>query len=105
MLQLEDAPTAILAANDASALGAHEAVRRLGLTPGVDVSIAGVDGSELSEQADPPITTVIQPLMDMGKQAAQLLLGELEEGLSSKDSHIFQGQLVERASTGPIPQS
>jgi DNA-binding LacI/PurR family transcriptional regulator len=105
MLQLEDAPTAILAANDASALGAHEAVRRLGLTPGLEVSVAGVDGSELSEQADPPITTVIQPLMDMGKKAAQLLLNELEGNPSFKDSHIFQGRLITRASTAPLPQN
>jgi len=105
ILALPDGPTAILAANDASALGACEAVRALGKTPGREISVAGIDGWDLAAQADPPITTISQPLEEMGERAATILL----EGIpGERKSHtpgnaVLQGSLLARASTGEVP--
>lgn len=95
-------PTAILAANDASALGACEAVRGLGLTPGRELSVAGVDGWEPAAQADPPITTILQPLEEMGERTASILLGEIENRSKKFGNAVLQGSLLVGGSTGPV---
>ena len=102
ILASSDRPTAILAGNDASALGACEAVRGLGLTPGREVSVAGVDGWEPAAQADPPITTVIQPLEEMGRRAASMLLGTIKHRSQKLGNAVFQGSLLVRGSTGSV---
>lgn len=105
ILALPDGPTAILAANDASALGACEAVRAFGMTPGREVSVAGIDGWDIAAQADPPITTISQPLEEMGERAATMLLeGILERRTAgSPGNAVLQGSLLARASTGRVP--
>ncbi len=106
ILSLTDPPTAIIAANDSSALGACEAVRAYGMMPGKEVSIAGIDGHEIAAEAEPAITTITQPLKEMGEHAAMVLLKHIEKlPLSSEESNtIFRGKLIARPSTGPAPK-
>jgi LacI family transcriptional regulator len=77
-LALDHPPTAIFAANDASAFGVMEAVRNCGLSVPDDISIIGFDDILESRQVHPPLTTVRQPLEDMGRLAVQILLARLE---------------------------
>jgi len=106
ILNSENCPTAIIAANDASAAGACEAICKLGMTPGKEISVAGIDGSEYSAQAEPPITTISQPLQEMGAVAADILLKQIDGDFSSDTAVILQGKLICRASTSqPTTQS
>ncbi len=106
ILSLSNPPTAIIAANDYSALGACEAVRAYGMLPGKEISIAGIDGHEIAAEAEPAITTVTQPLEQMGEHAAMVLLKQIEKQDMSPDeaTTIFKGKLIARPSTGPAPK-
>lgn len=74
----EEAPTAVFACNDVMAIGAMVAAREAGLSVPGDVSIAGFDGIALSELVDPPLTTVQQPIYELGKTLAEVLLDVIE---------------------------
>lgn len=106
MLSLPNPPTAIIAANDYSALGACEAIRAYGMTPGKEVSVVGIDGHDIAAEAEPAITTVTQPLEDMGEKAAMILLKQIEgTPISREEAHtVFEGTLIARPSTGPAPR-
>lgn len=71
-------PAAIIAANDQMALGALEAVRAAGLRVPDDVLITGFDGIDAAALSSPPLTTVGQPMIDLGRAAVQLLARRLE---------------------------
>lgn len=77
-LQLPHPPTAIFAANDVSALGAVEAIRNQGLNIPDDVSVIGFDDVPEAAQVHPGLTTVRQPLEEMGRLAVQMLLKRLD---------------------------
>lgn len=74
LLSLKARPTAIFASNDVMAFGAMEAARDLGLRIPDDVSIVGFDDVPQAESVHPPLTTVRQPLREMGRAAARLLV-------------------------------
>jgi LacI family transcriptional regulator len=74
LLQLDDPPTAIFAASDQMALGVYEAVRRAGLRVPDDISVVGFDDLPESRWTSPPLTTVRQPLAEMGLVAARTVL-------------------------------
>ena len=74
LLDLPEPPTAIFAASDTMALGAYEACRLRGLRIPDDISIAGFDDLPESRWASPPLTTVRQPLAEMGALAARTAL-------------------------------
>ncbi|NDL57069.1 LacI family DNA-binding transcriptional regulator [Phytoactinopolyspora mesophila] len=73
-LALADAPTAIAASSDQMAAGAYEAVRRHGLRIPDDVSVIGFDDLPEVRWASPPLSTVRQPLAEMGALAARTVL-------------------------------
>ncbi|MCI0709580.1 MAG: LacI family transcriptional regulator [Chloroflexi bacterium] len=78
LLARSDVPTAIFAANDLSALGAIEAIRERGLRIPLDISILGFDDIPQAAVAYPKLTTVRQPLNQMGREAVNLLLKRLQ---------------------------
>jgi LacI family transcriptional regulator len=71
---LEKGVTAIFCMNDLMAGGVYDRVDELGLKAGIDVSIAGYDGRELSGYYRPPLTTVSLPLHDIGHKASELMI-------------------------------
>lgn len=77
-LALDRPPTAIFAANDLSAFGAMEAVRNCGLSMPDDISIIGFDDILEAQQVHPSLTTVRQPLEEMGRVAVRILLKRLD---------------------------
>jgi len=74
LLKLDQPPTAIFAASDQMAFGVYEAVRRFGLRVPDDVSVVGFDDLPEARWASPPLTTVRQPLAEMGMLAARTVL-------------------------------
>jgi LacI family transcriptional regulator len=74
LLSLEHPPTAIFASCDQMAFGAYEAVRRRGLRVPDDISVVGFDDLPESRWTSPPLTTVRQPLAEMGLLAARTVL-------------------------------
>jgi len=102
LLTRPDRPTAVFAANDTSALGVLQVARELGLRVPQDLSVIGFDDIPEAASSTPPLTTVAQPLHDLGAQALHMLL----ELLGDRDvpSHVqLPAELVVRASTGPAP--
>jgi DNA-binding LacI/PurR family transcriptional regulator len=74
LLRLPDPPTAIVTANDLQAVGVYEAARRAGVRIPDDLSVVGFDDLPFTQWTGPPLTTVRQPLTDMGAAAAELVL-------------------------------
>src|SRR5947209_15161014 len=81
---LEHVPdlTAIFVLNDLMALGALEAARSANRRVPTDLSIVGFDDIPFAALANPPLTTVGQPIRELGKRAADLLLRVIEEGVT-----------------------
>jgi LacI family transcriptional regulator len=78
LLDLSKRPTAIFASNDLSAFGAMEAIRDRGLDIPNDISIVGFDDMPQASLVYPRLTTVRQPLDQMGRVAARMLIEEIE---------------------------
>lgn len=93
-------PTAVFALSDEMAFGALRSLRAHGLKPGVDVSVVGVDGHDMSEHLD--LTTVVQPVADLGRIAARSLLAQMREGQPPAEETRVATTLVVRGSTGPV---
>jgi LacI family transcriptional regulator len=74
MLDLDDPPTAVFASSDQMALGVYEAARRRGLRIPADLSVVGFDDLPEARWSSPPLTTVRQPLAEMGGLAARTIL-------------------------------
>ena len=92
--------TGIVCGNDPLALGAIRAVRRLGMSVPGDVSVVGFDDSPLIAFADPPLTTIRQPVEAMGAAAVNVLLEEIGGNPAQRGEFVFQPELVVRGSTG-----
>ncbi len=98
LLASADPPTAIFAANDVSAIAAIQAAVGLGRRVPADLSVVGFDNIPESALCAPPLTTVNQPIRQMGERSIQLLL-RLMRGDHVEDTHItLQTDLVVRQS-------
>ncbi len=78
LMALKQQPTAIMCGNDVLAVGAIRQAEVMGLRVPDDVSITGFDDIELARIVNPGLTTVHVPHRDMGRQAAQALIGVIE---------------------------
>lgn len=96
--------TAVFAANDLSAIGVIAALKRHGRRVPEDVSVVGFDDIHLAAYTSPPLTTIRQPTLEMGRRAAQILVDAIEQGARKKQpaKMIFDGMLVVRGSTQPL---
>jgi DNA-binding LacI/PurR family transcriptional regulator len=100
LLTAPGAPTAIFACSDQLALGVLRAARGAGLRVPGDLSVVGFDDSPSAGSADPPLTTVGQPLRERG-QAAGALVRALLRGEEVSSPAVHPVRLVLRGSTGP----
>ena len=100
LLDLADPPTAIFAGSDQQALGVYEVARQRGLRVPQDLSVVGFDDLPAARWVSPPLTTVRQPLADMGRVAAEML-GDLIAGTPLRGQRVeLSTELVIRDSTG-----
>lgn len=101
LLDRPDPPTAIFAVTDESAAGVIEAARSRGLRVPQDLSIVGFDDTPLARLLSPPLTTVRQPLLEMGQVALRTAL-RLAAGERLDSHHVeLATELVVRSSTAP----
>ncbi|MGE5702263.1 MAG: LacI family DNA-binding transcriptional regulator [Clostridia bacterium] len=89
----------IFAGNDLMAIGALKALRQQGIEVPKQVKICGFDGIGLSQITEPELTTIAQPIYEMGTMAANLLFGEIQGTLQEKRVVDMDVTLVRRAST------
>lgn len=103
LLQLEDRPTCILLPDDVSAFGAIEAIQEAGLKIPDDISIAGYDGVIYSRLISPRLTTVRQDTDKIGREAAKLLIYNIEHPQNPKlEPIIVKGELLTNQSVGLV---
>jgi LacI family transcriptional regulator len=100
LLQLSNRPTAIFAANDLMALGAIYAIQDAGLSVPRDVAVVGYDNREFTGIVRPNITTVVMPVYDMGRIAAEILLRQIADGTRDHEEVKVQGELIIRETCG-----
>jgi LacI family transcriptional regulator len=101
LLDLPEPPTAIFAFNDNLAIGSVQAARERGVRVPEDLSIVGFDDVEHATIVTPTLTTVRQPLAEMGRTAVSLLI-RLLEGQRFETLHVeLATRLVVRDSTAP----
>jgi LacI family transcriptional regulator len=102
LLTRPDRPSAVFAANDMSALGVLQVARELGLRVPEDLSVIGFDDIPEAANSTPPLTTLAQPLHDIGARALKMLI-ELLDGREVPRRVHLPAELVVRGSTGPAP--
>ena len=96
--------TAIFCFNDIAAIGAIRALKDAGLSVPGDVSVVGFDDIQSAAYSTPSLTTVRQPLTEMGKRGAQVLLERIANREKEFPAEIvMMPELVVRESTGPAP--
>jgi LacI family transcriptional regulator len=101
-LTQDECPTAIIACNDLMALGVISAAQGLGLTVGHDVAVAGFDDIPLAEHSHPPLTTMRQPIYEIGQRICEMVI-RLLQGETLEERHvILEPQLVVRKSCGAM---
>jgi LacI family transcriptional regulator len=101
LLDLPRPPTAVFAGSDETAAGVIEAARAHGLRIPEDLSIVGFDDTQVARYASPPLTTVRQPLREMGGVALRTAL-RLAAGEKIESHHVeLATELVVRRSTAP----
>jgi DNA-binding LacI/PurR family transcriptional regulator len=89
---------AVFVASDLMAAGALRVLRQSGRRVPSDVAVVGFEDAPVARQCDPPLTTVHQPVEEMGRRMAELLIGRIS-GDPVADSHVLlDTHLVRRAS-------
>ena len=95
--------TAVFCFNDIAAIGAIRALKDAGLSVPGDVSVVGFDDILSAAYATPSLTTVRQPLTEMGKRGAEVLLERIADKEKKFPAEIvMMPELVVRESTGPM---
>jgi LacI family transcriptional regulator len=101
LLAMTPRPTAIFAGNDEMAAGVLQAVRRAGLQAPGDVTVVGFDDFQIAQAVWPPLTTIHIPTREVGRIAAEKLIGVAPR--EKRDPNSTIPYLVVRESSGPPP--
>jgi LacI family transcriptional regulator len=101
-LELPEPPTAIFAANDLLALGAMQAIQKKKYHIPEDFCIIGFDDIRLASFVYPPLTTIRQPMLEMGALAVKMLLRIIEEGEFNQIKIVLKPKLIIRESCKKI---
>lgn len=97
-------PTAIFASSDLMALGVMDAARARGLQVPDDLSLIGFDDIPMAAVAHPGLTTVRQPLEDIGRIATEILLRAIKDPDHSPEVVVIPTELIIRGTTAPVPR-
>jgi len=99
LLSLRYPPTAIVAANDLVAIGAIATLKKNGYRVPEDISVVGIDDIQMAALLDPPLTTVTQPIYEMGRQGMENILLRIKNPELDTFEIFFETQLTIRQST------
>ena len=104
LLRLAEPPTAIVTTNDFQAYGVYEAARQRGVRIPEDLSVVGFDDVPFTQWVGPPMTTIRQPLIDMGAMAVRMVAA-LAAGEELPQRRVeMSTELIVRQSTAPPPR-
>ncbi|WP_339226852.1 LacI family DNA-binding transcriptional regulator [Oceanobacillus sp. FSL K6-2867] len=95
-------PSAIFACNDLLAIGAVNEAKGNGLKIPRDLSVIGFDNTIIATLVDPPLTTIAQPIKEMGEEVIDLMISSLKTAHKGKTRLTLLPELVERQSTKPF---
>jgi DNA-binding LacI/PurR family transcriptional regulator len=95
-------PTALVVANDIAAIGAIAAVENAGRRVPEDVSVIGYDGISLGGLRRVNLTTIAQPLGELGRRAAERILSRIADPSGPAHRDLLASELVVRGTTGPV---
>jgi LacI family transcriptional regulator len=98
-------PTAVITANDLTALGVLWAARNNGLSLPEDMSVIGLDDIDLASKVTPALTTIALPRFEIGKIAMQLLLDEIHDPAGVRKKQEVATRLIIRDSTTNVAKS
>ena len=101
-LEAPDTPTALFVANDIAAVGAMAAVEESGRLVPEDISIVGYDGMALGAMRSLNLTTVAQPLTEMGRLGARALFQRLDTPHEASGHVAMSPTLIERGTTATL---
>ncbi|HFC08817.1 MAG TPA: LacI family transcriptional regulator [Chloroflexi bacterium] len=101
LLTLPVPPTALACGNDLMAIGAMRAAQERGLKIGREIAISGFDDIPLAQHTFPPLTTVHQPIYQIGKRVASMLIDLVEGNPLAERQVLLKPQFVVRQSTLP----
>ena len=96
-------PQAVVCANDQMAIGVLREFQRAGIAVPADVALTGFDDVYPSRLVDPPLTTVSQPLRELGVRATQRLLARIGDRALPPQTSVLPTRVVIRASCGCVP--
>jgi LacI family transcriptional regulator len=103
LLRRSQPPTAIVACNDLMAFGAMSAAQEQGFVIGRDISITGFDDIPMAEHSHPPLTTVHQPIYQIGARLCDMLINTIR-GIPVKERVVLlRPELIIRQSCGAVP--
>ena len=95
-------PTAIFCFNDEMAIGVLETARQRGVRVPRDLSVIGFDDIRFARYVDPPLTTIAQPMRDIGEGSVRLLLDILQGRTTTPQSITLPHTLMIRSTTAPV---
>jgi DNA-binding LacI/PurR family transcriptional regulator len=101
LLAHENRPSAVFTFNDLQAVGVLLGLRDAGIKVPAEMSVVGFDGIDIGEVVSPPLTTMSQPIDEIGRVGAQILIDALA-GRPQRRQHVLPATLVVRGSTGPL---
>lgn len=105
LMRIDDLPTAIFCFSDEMAISCMSTLMGLGFSIPRDISVIGFDNISQSNYCYPSLTTVSQPMEEIGNSCMELLLPQLGGELMSNRHIILKHSLVVRSSTGPARES
>lgn len=86
--------TAVFAANDLTAIGLLSYASQHGISIPGDFSVIAIDGIQLSRYSTPPLTTVAQPILELGRRAGELLLEAVRHGIPNEQNEQLRTHLI-----------
>jgi DNA-binding LacI/PurR family transcriptional regulator len=102
LLELGDPPTAIFACNDLLAIGVIQVSRERGLSVPEQLSVVGFDNTLIATLTEPPLTTISQPIPDLGKRVVDVIMQEIAGENQAKQRVVLVPELIRRGTTAPL---
>ncbi|MBC8140727.1 MAG: LacI family DNA-binding transcriptional regulator [Armatimonadetes bacterium] len=99
LLSVTEPPTAVFCSNDDLAFALIRAVQGRGISVPEELSVIGFDDAPFAKQSHPPLTTIGQPLWEIGRKATQLLLARIGDEAITDERHLFAPTLIVRETT------
>jgi DNA-binding LacI/PurR family transcriptional regulator len=99
LLNLEEPPTAIFAANDLISVGVIEAIKMGGYLIPEEIAVVGFEDTIVTSIIEPPLTTVAQPMYELGSNSAKKLFSLIEDEDIEENIEILTSKLIVRKST------